>query len=205
MTVQNYNCLAQSLLAFLIVFNGRRPSDVAHATLQNYQTLSSSGESESLSVFKVKAPKNKKIVPVLFPAFAKVGIELLISNRKELLIKGDLLFGKPDGSCYIGTDVIHSFKIHMKLEKPDHISANGIRHYWATVTQPHLEVKRYMAKILGHDQATHDKFYEMPMTDIHLNKIGPFIVDKFLPSTKMQVKLCKLIVVKAVSQKKSLL
>lgn len=93
----------------------------------------------------------------------------------------------------------------MKLEKPAHISANGMRHYWATVTQPHLEVKRYMAKFLGHDQATHDKFYEMPMTDIHLNKIGPFIVDKFLPSTKMQVKLCKLIVVKAVSQKKSLL
>lgn len=61
---------------------------MAHATLQNYQTLSSSGESESLSVFKVKAPKNKKIVPVLVLAYAKVGIELLISNRKELLIKG---------------------------------------------------------------------------------------------------------------------
>lgn len=72
----------------------------------------------------------------------------------------------------------------MKLKKPSHLTANGFRHFWATHSQCNDELKKHMPKFLRHTIATHQKFYELPLSDIHLNIIGPSLVRHCLPETK---------------------
>lgn len=73
-----------------------------------------------------------------------------------------------------------SQKCHLK--KPDDFTVNGLRHYWATVSQKNSDMKKHMPKFLGHTNLTHSKFYEMPLADIHLNVVGPLIRQQCLPS-----------------------
>lgn len=71
----------------------------------------------------------------------------------------------------------------MPLKKPQDFTANGLRHYWATVSQTNSEMKKHMPKFLGHTTLTHQKFYEMPLADIHLNVVGPLIRQLCLPTS----------------------
>jgi len=177
-TLEDYLTLTKLCIAFLIAFNGRRPSEVVYAKIENFSNLKISSDLriDNLSVFNVAALKNNLKVPVITPNCARIAIETLIEHRQSLNIKGDLLFGKPDGTAYNGSDLITKLKSNMTLENPKHLTANGMRHYWATISQKNPEIKLHMPKCLGHTVATHQRFYEMPLTDVHLNIVGPVLL-----------------------------
>lgn len=188
--VGNYNLLTQALVAWLTAFNSRRPSEVAYATLQNYEKRihkkTTPEDDEPLAVFTVAATKNDVRVPVIVTPLAEKALLFLVKCRSKLNIQGQLLLGKEDGSAYNGSNLISKFKTRMKLEKPQDFCANGLRHYWATQSQKDPNVKRHMPKFLGHTLLTHQKFYEMNLSDINLNVIGPLLVHQCLQSKSTQ-------------------
>lgn len=178
-TEHNYNKLTKIVVAFLIAFNSRRPSEVTNAKLSDFLKIKSSNE--SLSIFTVTAPKNKMKVPIMVPKNVLKCINNLVKNRETVKINSLLLFCKLDGSAYVGTNILRSFVAKMKLENPKHFTANGLRHYWATNSQSNPELKKHMPKFLGHTLETHQKFYEMPMSNIYLDVMGPIFEEHCLP------------------------
>lgn len=170
--------MAKRTLAYLIAFNCRRPSEVAYATLAHYnrfQCSNNDSEHENLAVFTVPATKNDVNVPIIVPNKAHQAIKVLLKFRPLLNIQGDVLFGKQNGTPYCGSNILNQYKTKMSLKNPKDLTANGIRHYWATKSQSDPEIKRLMPKFLGHTLATHQKFYELPSNEINLNIIGPLL------------------------------
>lgn len=177
-TVEDYDKLCKASLAYLIAFNGRRPSEVAYATVFNYENLNIQGnenDEETLCVFNVTALKNNVKVPIIVPRTVRIAINTLLKYREYFGVSGNLLLCRQDGTAYNGTELISKFKSQMQLKKPDDFTANGLRHYWATISQMNPDLKSHMPKFLGHTMATHQKFYEMPMADIHLKVVGPIM------------------------------
>lgn len=60
---ENFVNLSKSILSYLIALNGRRPSEVAYAKIENYEKLQTKGD---LAVFSVVATKNSTRVPIIF-------------------------------------------------------------------------------------------------------------------------------------------
>src|SRR5436190_412258 len=176
---EQYNTLIKLCIPFLITFNGRRPSEVVYSKIENFSTLQTRPDPEnkdtSLAVFNVAALKNNIKVPIITPGFVQQAIEDLLEHRLILNVKGNLLLGKLDGTAYNGSNLIAKLKSGLNLQKPEFLTANGMRHYWATISQKDPEIKRYMPKCLGHTNSTHQKFYENSMSDIHLNIVGPVL------------------------------
>lgn len=143
--IQVFLDLTKAVLAFIIAFNSRRPSEECHATLQNFKSLQTNSRSEdqvneevqcnNLSVFMVAATKNDSRVPILVPHIAQVAINSLLMHRSSFKIPGNLLFPKLDGTAFNGSHLLHTFKINMNLKNPKDFTANGLRHYWVTQTQ----------------------------------------------------------------------
>lgn len=71
-------------------------------------------------------------------------------------------------------------KQNISLKKLDHLTANSLRHYWATVSQIDDKIKAHMPKFFGHTLATHQKFYKMPMTCIQLDVVGPSMINHYM-------------------------
>lgn len=78
--IEDYNALAKLLLAFLTAFNGRRPSEVTYATIENYLSTITPNVDGSLSVFTVLAVKNNVKVPIVVPKFVQTAINLLLDH-----------------------------------------------------------------------------------------------------------------------------
>lgn len=146
-----FDKLTKYLLAFLTTFNGWRPSDVQNATIANYESLEI--DANNLAVFKVSAAKNGVRVPILVPDFSRVALSSLLKLRKTIGVKGDLLLGKRDGTPCNTNDLIAKLKEPINSKQPEDFSANGMRHYWATITQ-NIKIKKQMPKVLGHTLST---------------------------------------------------
>lgn len=152
MLPNHYNSLTKHLLAFLTLFNGRRPSEVSNATITNYKSISeeskySTDDDNSISVFTVCAPKNGVKVPIVIPKFAKIAVDMLLTMRPVFNVQGSRLLSKIDGSVFNTTNLISGFKSLLKLKNPDAFNANGLRHYWATMSQKHPEIKNTFQNI----------------------------------------------------------
>lgn len=165
---------------------------MAYSTVHNYSKLQISDVEhgqENLAVFTVAATKNDVKVSVIVPYVVQQAITTLLVFRSSLEIEGDLLLGKKNGTAYNGSDLLTKFKseIEMSLKHPSDFSANGLRHYWATRSQLDPEVKRHMPKFLGHTLSTHQRFYEMPLSHVHLNVIGPVLLKH---TQKKQIQNC---------------
>lgn len=171
--------LSKMTLAYLVAFNSRRPSEVAYSTESNYSKIekTTSENGEELGVFKVVATKNDVKVPIIVTHDAISAIDCLLRFKKTFKIKNDFIFSTLEGNPYNGSTVLSQTKLILQLKNPEHFTANGIRHYWATISQLDPTLKSHMPKFLGHTLATHQKFYEMPMADVHLNIIGPKLLD----------------------------
>lgn len=184
-SIKDFDNITQATLAFLIAFNSRRPGEVAHATVDNYKNIvfdADKTQNEPLAVFYVAATKNDTKVPIIVPHVTYIATEAILKCRSHFKIPGNILFSTLNGSAYNGSEVLSKFKSKLPLKKPDDFTANGIRHFWATMSQTDSELKKHMPKFLGHTLATHQKYYEMPLADIQLKLIGPVLKKKCLSS-----------------------
>lgn len=187
--VKTYTNLAKAVIGFLVAFNGKRPSEVSYAKVENYATLTQSIDSKNgnnLGVFTVAASKNDVLVPVIVPHFAQAAITALLNHRTQLRVQGNLIFSDVNGKAIHGSKLLNEFCAELDLNKPQFFTANGLRHYWATESQKDPNIKKHMPKFLGHSLNVHQKFYEMPSSDIHLQVIGPMLVKEFLPQSQIQ-------------------
>lgn len=111
--------MTQATLAYLIDFNSRRPSEVAYATIPNFEKLQTDNETSegSLGVFNVAALKNDVKVPVIVTKTALYAIVTLMELRSTFNVKGTLLFPSNKGTAYNGSDILFKFKSKMSLKK----------------------------------------------------------------------------------------
>lgn len=68
-----------------------------------------------------------------------------------------------------------TFQINSQVENPEHFTVNGLRHYWTIYNTVGSKYEGPHAQTFG-TTATHERFYEMPLSDINLNIIGPTII-----------------------------
>lgn len=80
------------MIAFLIAFNGRRPTEVTYATTANFETVKTqvTTKEDKISVLYVTATKNDIRVPIILPNSTHKVIVLLENMRKQLDIKGEI-------------------------------------------------------------------------------------------------------------------
>lgn len=206
---KNYENLAKTIISYIITLNRRRPGEVVDITLDNYKTVDINNDyglldetvltdeekktGMELSIFYIAANKNKKKVPVLLTKIMKEGIDTLLETRKEVGVKNELLFGRPGGKeKFDGTVVLRELKNKANLKKPDHFTATGLRHHAATSSQLHSRNDSYckrLAKFLGHDLATHENYYEMPLPLVQKAVVGNQLIKMTLPRPLTEKKL----------------
>ena len=157
-TAEKNNALTKAVLAYLIDFNSKIPSEVGYTTINNYTTLQASSREkndETLGVFTVVATKNDVKFPIIVSSVAHTAINTLINHRISLRIQGNLHFSKGDDTAYNGSDLIHKFRSGMPLEN----LVTLLQMVFVTASQldpkTHAQVSRthycYTSKVYGYN------------------------------------------------------
>jgi hypothetical protein len=192
LTAENYEMLCKSVIAHMIILNRRRSGEVARAELQYYlnrtpqeeltndvlQTLTKEERNTLplLTVFMVPG-KLVHFVPILMTEQMKKSVVLIISCRLPLKIpkSNPLLFAR---TCtdrpFDGSKIIKDIRLMCNLEKPDHMTATGLRHHIATKSQIYGGEKytENICQFLGHTSNIHKQNYRLPLQAIQRGQIG---------------------------------
>lgn len=191
-TVDNYENLCRVIICHIILFNRRRPGEVARAELYHYinrppnedltnDVLEALTKDEKdalphLSVFMVPG-KLVRSVPILLTNAMKSCIDLIVTSRSTLNIpvENHLLFARPfTNNSFDGSKVLRDIKSLCVLKKPESLTATGLRHHMATKTQI-VGSESYTEKAcmhLGHSMAIHKQNYRFPIQAIQRGQVG---------------------------------
>ncbi len=186
---QEYRRLQEATLARLILFNKRRPAEMAKmkttsithppaiATIQEIEDQLSSLEkhlSDELKLVKIKG-KRGRYVPVIVPKECQTALSTIIMKRDQygILDQNKYVFARRGSmTCLDGGECIAKIVAEMgdELESPEAIKTTRVRQYAATVSQV-LALKehqmRWLADHLGHDVNIHTHFYRLQESHIY--------------------------------------
>lgn len=190
--VTNYENLCETTIGHILLLSRRRPAEAARAEIIHYESrekqdyvspniMSTLNEEEraalhTLSMFVVPG-KNEQQVPILMTKEMKTNIDLIIACRKKLGIPdtNTLLFARPGLSTpFDGTKILNKLRdMCPGLHKPEFLTATGLRHHCATVSQVHGErFVGHLSKFMGHTSFIHKKSYQYPLAVIQKGVLG---------------------------------
>ncbi|XP_072032945.1 uncharacterized protein [Amphiura filiformis] len=195
---QQYRMLQEATLARLILFNKRRPAEMAKikvtsithppaiATIQEIEDQLSSLEKHLIDELKLVKIKGKKgrYVPVIIPKECQTALSTIIMKRGQYGILDDnkYVFARRRSMTRLdGGECIAKVVADMgdELESPEAIKTTRVRQYAATVSQV-LALKenqmRWLADHLGHDVNVHTHFYRLQESHIELCKVSKLML-----------------------------
>ena len=184
--------LSKKVLARLMVFNKRRPTEVSRVLLSSwmqrhdYKTESIQEIKKSMTKMETQLfdkldvvmaiGKRGNKVPVLIPDDAQGAITALLSVRGEYVRSDNkFLLASPTNQSghFPGCEALKSVIAEMGLEMPNYFTATRLRKYCGTTSQilsltdNDFEV---LTRHMGHDKNVHREFYRLPDSTLELTK-----------------------------------
>ncbi|XP_058491567.1 uncharacterized protein LOC131463693 [Solea solea] len=151
-TVENYAALAKVLLARAIVFNRRKPGEVATIQLTSFMSRKKSEMLDNMDVAVTDLERRMcgfftridirgkcgRMVPVLLkPSFVS-GLELLVKTRETIGVPSEnlYLFGRPSVlTAYKGTDCVQKYVKECGAKNPEAMTTRKIQKHYTTMLQ----------------------------------------------------------------------
>ncbi|XP_053277530.1 uncharacterized protein LOC128438830 isoform X3 [Pleuronectes platessa] len=146
-SAENYACLAKVILARTIVFNRRKPGEVASIQLKTFMSRKKSNVLDDMDVSVTDLERTMcglfsrvdikgscgRMVPVLLKPSFLSAMELLVKLRETCGVpqKNPFLFGRPCAlSAYKGSESIHHFVKECGAKNPEALTSRKIlKHY----------------------------------------------------------------------------
>ncbi|XP_028037005.1 uncharacterized protein LOC114248078 [Bombyx mandarina] len=197
-SIINYENLCEVTIAHIILLDRKRSGDVAEAELQYYlnrkteeippQVLEMLDEDQKkaitdLDIFQIPG-KRVRSVPVLLTKTMSKNIDLIISCRSSCNISPNnvYLFARPlTEEPFNGGRCLNRIKSMCNLKKPEMVTATGLRHHIATVSQVHAKQNdkftEHLATFLGHDMHVHASNYRLPLQAIQKGLVGSKLLE----------------------------
>lgn len=190
----SYTTLKDVLYTQIILLNRRRPAEVAQLTVSTFKSINLERENNNefekcltetekilLSTFSrfVIRGKRGRGVPVLLSPQMKKHFYFLLEVRNNFVSDNDYVFHTTGKGFIDGTKVIHKYVNNCKLEKPECITATGLRKHLATITQL-LQFSDHdmeqLSKFMGHTLKTHCGVYRMSDTIYQTAKVSKLLL-----------------------------
>ena len=192
-----WRCLAQNVLARLIIFNKRRPGEVARLTLATYKgrpNWKESGHSEitaslqplekqllkTTDLVMVPGKRNRK-VPILIPENLSDAMKVLLDKREEVGIppQNAFFFSSRSTNGHLdGWQAVNASSSGACLKNPQLVTSTKCRKYNATITQL-LDLAptdvEMLANHMGHSTNIHKEFYRLQESTIEITKVGKLL------------------------------
>ncbi|XP_071830278.1 uncharacterized protein [Apostichopus japonicus] len=195
---RDYRLLQKMTLARLIVFNKRRPAEMAKlpvASILNrpqWEKCQIDELAHNLNALEKELSKRYQLVKivgkrgrpvaVIIPPECSESLKLIIDQRES--------FGIPAGNPYVfarstsasfldGGECLSEVITGLDLEAPETIKSTKMRQYAATVSQVlslgSQEVE-WLASHLGHDVAIHKQYYRLQESTVELCKVSKLLL-----------------------------
>ncbi|XP_022111412.1 uncharacterized protein LOC110990638 [Acanthaster planci] len=187
--------LAEIVLTQVIVFNHKRPGEIAKMTLSDYGKCTN-GEVGIIDgalttwekqlcrvLWRVEiVGKRSRTVAVLLTDLMKHALDTLISKRTEAGIDENnmYLFAARSREGHLrGPDTVREHAGMCGAKKPAYLRVTRLRKHIATVSQiMNLQENELdlLAGFLGHDLRTHRQFYRLPESTLQVAKISKVLL-----------------------------
>jgi len=197
-TVKDYRRLRAATVTRLTVYNARRGSEPARLELREWAEADagewidpltnatiSVEDSDMIAKFKLayqSGKGNKDVVPTLIPADCVKAIVKLVSERSAVHVNKDnkYVFAYTENSLdhAIGWKELKAMCGEAKVEQPDLINANRVRHRAATVhagLAVSEQQKKAFFRHMGHSQQIDEQVYQCPTAVAEVCLVGRYL------------------------------
>ncbi|KAG6461028.1 hypothetical protein O3G_MSEX012370 [Manduca sexta] len=197
-TIFNYENLCEVTIAHIIMLDRKRSGDVAEAELQYYvnrkhtdiplsvlKCLTSEQRQaiDKLDIFQIPG-KRTRAVPVLLTQMMRENIDTIIISREQLEIPNTnkYLFARPTtNEPFDGGKCLNRIKEKCTLQKPQMLTATGLRHHIATMSQIYSgrndKYTEHLAGFMGHDLNIHAQNYRLPLEALQKGIVGSRLIE----------------------------
>lgn len=197
-TILNYENLCEVTIAHIIMLDRKRSGDVAEAELQYYVnrkhteiplsvlkclTAEQQQAIDKLDIFQIPG-KRVRAVPVLLTQKMRENIDTIIISREQLQIPNTnkYLFARPTtNEPFDGGKCLNRIKEKCTLQKPEMLTATGLRHHIATMSQVHSgrndKYTEHLAGFMGHDLNIHAQNYRLPLDALQKGIVGSRLIE----------------------------
>ena len=185
---ENYTRLSETTLLIMQIFNRKRAGDIQRIEIAHLGTSSTFSASSDPELYKNITAESAKlannyvrytsrgkkgtIVPILVDKVTQKYIECLRENRENMHIPAynPYLFGLPgcneNRPRYVkACDIMRAYSMNCGAKEPSKLRRTFFRKHLATFSSQYLNEKEVsdLAKFMGHKDATHKQFYQLPV------------------------------------------
>jgi hypothetical protein len=197
-TEHDYEMLCKVTIGHILTLNRRRPFEATNSEIEFFLKRKSNSDYypsdeletlaeeervslEELSSYVVPAKGTEAVATILLTKSMEKSIEMIVKCREHFnMSKSIYLFPRPGlSTLFDGSKVMRELvSLCPNLEKPEFLTANGLRHNVAT--KGHIKGPQFthkLSKFMCHTQQVHDKNYVAQVSMVNKGVIGNYLAN----------------------------